>query len=289
MLLFVLLALQAASPAIPKLMPNCLAPADAAISMACAGDALMGRAVAPDADDDQRDTSWESAAEAFRRAANLATDPSVKKYALERLETLYDQKHLDRPRDADPVVRELVALSPLDLAPLFRLARVEEREEQFDAAESTLLAAKQMKPDEIDPYRELAQFFARRAAALSADKERQARADRPADSGDGPDKDGVYRLREGIQAPRRVSSGAPVALPADAIASGVSGAVTMEIVVGGDGAVTDAKVIRSVPMLDSTALATVQQWRFTPAALDGHVVPVRMTVTLNFGRDRVER
>ena len=287
-MLFALLVLQTALPTPAKFAPNCLVPPDAAISMVCAGDALMRRAVDPDADDDQRDTSWEGAAEAFRRAANLVTDPAVKKYALERLEAVYDETHLDRPRDADPVLRELIALSPRDLTPLFRLARVEEREEQFDAAESTLLAAKQMKPDDIAPYRELAQFFARRAASLSADKDRQDRADRSAETNDGPDKDGVYRLREGIRPPARFSSGAAVRLPADATASGVTGAVTLEIVVGTDGSVTDAKVLRSVPMLDSTALATVQQWRFAPAELDGRAVPVRMTVTINFGRDRDE-
>lgn len=277
-----LLVAQTGSATPPKFAPNCLTPLDSAITLACAGDALMRRAVEPDADDDQRDGSWEDAANAYRRAANLATDPIVKRYALERLETVFDGQHLDRARDADPVLRELIALTPSDLDPLFRLARVEEREELFDAAESTLLAAKQMKPDEIAPYRELAQFFARRAAALSAEKARQERADRGPDSEDGPDKDGVYRLREGIDPPKNLTSNWSAPLSAEATASGVTGAVALAIVVGSDGSVTDAKVIQSVPMLDDTAIATVRQWRFAPATLDGRAVPVRMTVVVNF-------
>jgi protein TonB len=269
-------------PSVPTgFAPNCAAPPDAAISSLCAGEELMRRAIAPDADDEQRDSSWEHASEAFRRAADLSHDPAAKRFALERLETVYDEKHLDRARDAEPVLRELIVLSPADLAPLFRLARVQERQEQFEGAESTLLAAHQMKPDEIEPYRELAQFFARRAAALSAERERQDRADHPRDSNQ-PGRDGIYRLGEGVPAPEKISPDLPVSLPADVVASGVKGSVALEIVVGVDGRVTDARVLRSVPMLDATALATVRQWRFRPVVLDGRPIPVRMTVVLNF-------
>lgn len=111
----------------------------------------MRRAVGADTDDDERDTAWRQGAEAYRRGADLARDTVLKKYALHKLETVYDEKHLDQPRDAEPVLRGLIAISPGDLAPVFRLARAEERQEQFDAAESTLLAAHQLKPDDIEP------------------------------------------------------------------------------------------------------------------------------------------
>jgi len=42
------------------------------------------------------------------------------------------------------------------------------------------------------------------------------------------------------------------------------------------------RVLRGVPMLDQAAVAAVQQWRFEPARLNGQVVPVVMTVTVNF-------
>ena len=49
-----------------------------------------------------------------------------------------------------------------------------------------------------------------------------------------------------------------------------------------NGTVTDAKVLRSIPLLDAAALDAVRQWVFTPTTLNGQAVPVIMTVTVNF-------
>ena len=49
-----------------------------------------------------------------------------------------------------------------------------------------------------------------------------------------------------------------------------------------DGTVQDAKVLRSIPLLDAAALDAVKQWEFTPTLLNGVPVPVIMTVTVNF-------
>jgi len=45
---------------------------------------------------------------------------------------------------------------------------------------------------------------------------------------------------------------------------------------------SDAKVLRSIPLLDAAALDAVRQWQFTPTTLNGQAVPVIMTVTVNF-------
>ena len=44
---------------------------------------------------------------------------------------------------------------------------------------------------------------------------------------------------------------------------------------------TDARV-RSVPILDVAALTALEQWRYTPALLNGVPVRVLMTVTFRF-------
>ena len=49
-----------------------------------------------------------------------------------------------------------------------------------------------------------------------------------------------------------------------------------------DGRVKDAKILRSIPLLDQAALDAVKQWEFTPTLLNGVPVPVIMTVTVNF-------
>jgi protein TonB len=84
-----------------------------------------------------------------------------------------------------------------------------------------------------------------------------------------------------INEPRKIKDVKPV-YPADAQAAGVSGVVIMELIVGKDGTVTNAKVLRSVPMLDLAALDAVRQWEFTPTLLNGAPVDVMMTVTVNF-------
>ena len=74
----------------------------------------------------------------------------------------------------------------------------------------------------------------------------------------------------------------PPRYPEDAIQTGVQGIVVVEVVVGTDGRVTEARVIRSVPQLDMAAVEAVRQWQFSPTLLNGNPVPVVMTVTVNF-------
>ena len=62
----------------------------------------------------------------------------------------------------------------------------------------------------------------------------------------------------------------------------VQGVVIVEATIGPDGRVAEAKVLRSIPLLDAAALDAVRQWQFTPTLLNGQAVPVIMTVTVNF-------
>jgi protein TonB len=70
--------------------------------------------------------------------------------------------------------------------------------------------------------------------------------------------------------------------PALAQSSRKEGIVILEAVIDARGAVESVRVLRSQPLLDAAAVAAVQQWRFTPALLNGQPVPVVMTVTVNF-------
>ena len=91
------------------------------------------------------------------------------------------------------------------------------------------------------------------------------------------------RIGGQIRAPRKVKDAKPV-YPAIARSAGVSGAVTIEATIGPDGKVIDAKVVRSIPLLDQAALDAVRQWTYTPTLLNGVPVPVLVTVTINFTR-----
>jgi TonB family protein len=96
-----------------------------------------------------------------------------------------------------------------------------------------------------------------------------------------PPPSAPVRVGGNVRQPARIEDATPI-LPETAARAGVRGVVIVEIVVGPDGRVTDAKVLRSIPLLDAAALDTVRKWRFEPTLLNGAPVPVIMTVTVNF-------
>ena len=161
---------------------------------------------------------------------------------------------------------------------MFRLAKLQERQGLFDAAESTLLAARQQKPDDVAPYRELAQYFARRVAAMTAARStREARETGP----DTPDKDGVYSLGGSVQTPEKIS--AENVAPAGGGDRGRPDRLGDDHGRGGCDGPRDRREDPAVgPGLDAAALAAVRQWRFAPATLNGQPVPVRMPVVVKF-------
>ena len=95
----------------------------------------------------------------------------------------------------------------------------------------------------------------------------------------------VAPLRVGgqVRQPTKIKDVKPV-YPAIAQSARVSGVVMIEATIGEDGKVTDAKVVRSIPVLDQAALDAVRQWEYTPTLLNGVPVPVVVTVTINFAR-----
>ncbi|MEZ5290965.1 MAG: TonB family protein [Vicinamibacterales bacterium] len=91
----------------------------------------------------------------------------------------------------------------------------------------------------------------------------------------------VVRPGAGIAPPTKIQDAAPV-YPTIARQARVQGLVIVEATIDTTGAVVDARVLRSVPLLDAAALAAVRQWRYTPTRLNGQPVSVLMTVTVQF-------
>lgn len=84
-----------------------------------------------------------------------------------------------------------------------------------------------------------------------------------------------------IKPPTKVKDVKPV-YPAIARSARVAGAVVIAATIDEEGKVIDAKVVRSIPLLDQAALDAVQQWEYLPTLLNGVPVPVLVTVTINF-------
>ena len=96
-----------------------------------------------------------------------------------------------------------------------------------------------------------------------------------------PEPTAPMRLHSGMKAPVKTTDAAPV-YPMIARQAHLQGVVILEAVLDAQGRVESVRVLRSIPQLDRAAVDAVQQWRFTPALLNGQAVPVVMTVTVNF-------
>lgn len=84
-----------------------------------------------------------------------------------------------------------------------------------------------------------------------------------------------------VSMPTKLRDVAPM-YPAIAQAARVQGMVIVEAIIGEDGRVRDARVLRSIPLLDQAALEAVRQWEYSPTLLNGVPVAVVMTVTVKF-------
>jgi protein TonB len=81
--------------------------------------------------------------------------------------------------------------------------------------------------------------------------------------------------------PRLIHQTRPV-YPEAAFIKKIEGIVLLEILIGIDGRVHEARVLQSVPLLDAAALATVKQWRFESARKHGRPVATLARAPIQF-------
>ena len=132
---------------------------------------------------------------------------------------------------------------------------------------------------ETDPVRRealIADATALQARAIELNKARSAAPDANSFGGLQP-----VRVGGNIKAPTKIHDVKPN-YPLEALNGRISGVVILEAIIAPDGSVHSARVLRSVPMLDTAALDAVKGWRYEPTWLNGVAVPVIMTVTVNF-------
>lgn len=228
----------------------------------------------------ERTIHLKAALDLYRKGASAANDPATKTAALDAATRTLDATHLNDLAALELTLRELIGIAPNNLQFMFRLSKVQEEQGELESAEDTLLAARRQQPQELSPYKMLAQFYARRATAIFTQLA-QAKDALPtaSDIPGTPDQDGIYRVGGGVPPPQRADI---PRYPEEAKAAGIGGVVLAEVVVNEQGVVADAKIIQSVPMLDEAALETVRQWRFRPSVVNGQPVPTRMVVTVTF-------
>ncbi len=70
--------------------------------------------------------------------------------------------------------------------------------------------------------------------------------------------------------------------PDTAKASGQRGSVVLQVFIGRDGAVQDAKFLQGSLVFARAAIEAVKQWRFKPYSMNGRAVSIQSVITLNF-------
>jgi TonB family protein len=92
----------------------------------------------------------------------------------------------------------------------------------------------------------------------------------------------IFSVGNGVSAPVPIYKPEPP-YTKEARAAKLEGTVVLWIVVGADGAVTDAKVVKGTDKgLTENAVETVKTWKFRPAMKAGKPVPCKVSVEVSF-------
>jgi protein TonB len=91
----------------------------------------------------------------------------------------------------------------------------------------------------------------------------------------------VVHVGGSIREPAKLKNVNPV-YPDVAARAMVQGNVIVELQVDTQGRVTDARIVKGIPLLNDAALDAVRQWLYVPPLIDGVPVRLVMTVTVRF-------
>jgi protein TonB len=99
----------------------------------------------------------------------------------------------------------------------------------------------------------------------------------------GPVTDAVMSAASVDEPPQPLSQ-VPPRWPEAARRRGLSGSVTLSLLIGVDGAIQEVSVLESQPpgVFDAAATEAVRQWRFSPGQYEGRPVSVRVTQPVVF-------
>jgi protein TonB len=70
--------------------------------------------------------------------------------------------------------------------------------------------------------------------------------------------------------------------PAQVRALHIQGPVVLHAIIGKDGSIHNLSPVSGPPLLQTSAMDAVQQWKFKPYLLDGKPVDVETDITINF-------
>jgi tetratricopeptide (TPR) repeat protein len=109
----------------------------------------------------ENDAMIQKAIENYRKSAEQDQNPEMKKLAMQYLVAAYGPDKLNDPVAAEPIVQEMISMSPNDVGNYFALAKIYEDAGRYEEAEQALLKAREVAPNDVTVYVQLAGFYNR--------------------------------------------------------------------------------------------------------------------------------
>jgi tetratricopeptide (TPR) repeat protein len=109
----------------------------------------------------ENDALIQKAIENYHKAAELDTNPEMKKLAMQYLAAVYGPEKLNDPTKAEPIVLDMIKLAPNDPGNYFALAKIYEDAGRYEEAEQALLKARDAAPNDVTVYVQLSGFYNR--------------------------------------------------------------------------------------------------------------------------------
>ncbi len=105
------------------------------------------------------DAYLEKAVANYKLAADKISDPMMRTRSLEYLVAAYGQDKLNDPTQAEPIIKQMIQLTPTDPTNYFMLSRLYQDSGEYELAEETLMQARDAKPNDPAVYVRLAEFY----------------------------------------------------------------------------------------------------------------------------------
>jgi tetratricopeptide (TPR) repeat protein len=109
----------------------------------------------------ENDANLKKAETNYLQASEKASDPLIRRRAIEYLVALYGPEKLNTPDKSEPLVKRLVDMDPNDPETLYVLGKVYEDAARMEEAEQAYLRAAAISPNKPEPYQYLAGFYDR--------------------------------------------------------------------------------------------------------------------------------
>lgn len=94
-------------------------------------------------------------------AEKIQDNPELKELSLKYLVAAFGPDKLNDPNQAEPIIKQMIALEPNEPSNYVQLAQLYEGSGEYELAEATLLKARDAKPDDPTVYTQLAAYYNR--------------------------------------------------------------------------------------------------------------------------------